>query len=166
MRKSVFFLITTATFVLASCSGSESPDVEATLAPETSMAAEPTTTESTTPPETSTSLEEETEGLDPIEILSVGAGGGSGEMTIVVDEKPEGWARFKVSLDGPNSSSMRATILDVQDMGSGVAIIVSTAEYSGGAPMTVAVSWANDANVTSALAYAKCSNGVPLSGNC
>ena len=130
------------------------------------MAAESTPTESTTPPETSTSLEEETEGLDPIEILSVGAGGGSGEMTIVVDEKPEGWARFKVSLDGPNSSSMRATILDVQDMGSGVAIIVSTAEYSGGAPMTVAVSWANDANVTSALAYAKCSNGVPLSGNC
>ena len=166
MRKSVFFLITTATFVLASCSSSESPDVEATLAPETSMAAESTPTESTTPPETSTSLEEETEGLDPIEILRVGAGGGSGEMTIVVDEKPEGWARFKVSLDGPNSSSMRATILDVQDMGSGVAIIVSTAEYSGGAPMTVAVSWANDANVTSALAYAKCSNGVPLSGNC
>lgn len=130
------------------------------------MAAESTPTESTTPPETSTSLEEETEGLDPIEILSVGAGGGSGEMTIVVDEKPEGWARFKVSLDGPNSSSMRATILDVQDMGSGVAIIVSTAEYSGGAPMTVAVSWANDDDVTSALAYTKCSNGVPLSGNC
>ena len=130
------------------------------------MAAESTPTESTTPPETSTSLEEETEGLDPIEILSVGAGGGSGEMTIVVDEKPEGWARFKVSLDGPNSSSMRAKILDVQDMGSGVAIIVSTAEYSGGAPMTVAVSWANDDDVTSALAYTKCSNGVPLSGNC
>ena len=130
------------------------------------MAAESTPTESTTPPETSTSLEEETEGLDPIEILRVGAGGGSGEMTIVVDEKPEGWARFKVSLDGPNSSSMRAKILDVQDMGSGVAIIVSTAEYSGGAPMTVAVSWANDDDVTSALAYTKCSNGVPLSGNC
>jgi glucose/arabinose dehydrogenase len=166
MHKSVFSMIATATFVLASCSGGESPDVEASLAPDTSMAAEPTTTESTSPPETSTTLEEETEGLEPIKILSVGAGGGSGEMTIVVDEKPEGWVRFKVSLDGPDSSSMRAKILDVQDMGSGVAIIVSVADYSGGAPMTVAVSWANEADVTSALAYAKCSNGVPLSGNC
>lgn len=166
MRKSIFSAIAVSTFVLVSCSSSEPSDVETSLVPETSIDTEPTTTETTAAPETSTSLEEVAEGLAPIEILSVGAGGGSGEMTIVVDEKPEGWARFKVSLDGPDSSSMRAKILDVQDIGSGVAIIVSTAEYSGGAPMTVAVSWANEADVTSALAYAKCSNGVPLSGNC
>ena len=165
MRKSVFFLIATATLVLASCSSSESTDVETTQATETTTVTE-SSTESTVAVETSTSLEEVAQGLDPVEILSVGAAGGSGEMTIVVDEKPEGWARFKVSLDGPDSTSMRAKILDVQDIGSGVAIIVSTAEYSGGAPMTVAVSWANDDDVTSALAYAECSNGVPLSGNC
>ena len=165
MRKSVFFLIATATLVLASCSSSESTDVETTQATETTTVTE-SSTESTVAVETSTSLEEVAQGLDPVEILSVGAAGGSGEMTIVVDEKPEGWARFKVSLDGPDSTSMRAKILDVQDIGSGVAIIVSTAEYSGGAPMTVAVSWVNDDDVTSALAYAKCSNGVPLSGNC
>jgi hypothetical protein len=166
MRNSTFSVLVAATFVLTSCSSSESTDVETTLAPETSMATESTMTESTAAPETTASLEEDAEGLEPIEILSVGAGGGSGEMTIVVDEKPEGWARFKVSLDGPDSSSMRAKILDVQDIGTGVAIIVSTSDYSGGAPMTVAVSWANEADVTSALAYAKCSNGVPLSGNC
>lgn len=166
MRKSVFILIATATLVLASCSSSESTDVETTQATETTTVMESTTTESIVEAETSTSLEEAAQGLDPIEILSVGAAGGSGEMTIVVDEKPEGWARFKVSLDGPDSTSMRAKILDVQDIASGVAIIVSTAEYSGGAPMTVAVSWANEGNVTSALAYATCSTGVPLSGNC
>lgn len=163
MRNSTFSVLVAATFVLTSCSSNESTDVETTLAPETSMATESTMTVA---PETTASLEGDAEGLEPIEILSVGAGGGSGEMTIVVDEKPEGWARFKVSLDGPDSSSMRAKILDVQDIGTGVAIIVSTSDYSGGAPMTVAVSWANETDVTSALAYAKCSNGVPLSGNC
>lgn len=166
MRKTILVAITSVAIVLPSCSSGETTKVESTVAPETSAVTEPTSSESTAVAETTTTLEEEAKGLEPIEILSVGAGGGSGEMTIVVDEKPEGWVRFKVSLDGPDSSSMRAKILDVQDIGSGVAIIVSTADYSGGAPMTVAVSWANDADVTSALAYAKCANGVPLSGNC
>lgn len=152
--------------LITSCSAGGATDVQTTVAPETTAVSETSASESTELAETSTTVEEQSEGLDPIEIVSVGAGGGSGEMTIVVDEKPAGWARFKVSLDGPDSSSMRATILDVQEISSGVAIVVSTSDYSGGAPMTIAVSWANDANITSALAYAKCSNGVPLSGNC
>ena len=166
MRKTILVAITSVAIVFPSCSSGETNKVESTVAPETSAVTESISTESTAVAETTTSLEEEAEGLEPIEILSVGAGGGSGEMTIVVDEKPQGWVRFKVSLDGPDSSSIRAKILDVQDIGSGVAIIVSTANYSGGAPMTVAVSWANEADATSVLAYAKCANGVPLSGNC
>lgn len=166
MRKSSFPLLVITSLLFASCSGNETTESESSVAPETSTVTESTTTESTAVPETSTSVQEEAEGLEQVEILSIGAGGGSGEMTIVVDEKPEGWARFKVSLDGPDSTSMRAKVLDVQDIGSGVAIIVSTADYSGGAPLTVAVSWANEADITSSIAYAKCSNGVPLTGDC
>ena len=160
-------MLTTVTLIsLASCSSGQSGDETTTTVPETTTSSETTVAEEAVVSETTTTVTATASGLAPVTILSVGPGGGSGEMTIVVDAKPNGWTRFKVSLDGPDSSSMRAKILDVQDTGDGVAIIVSTAEYTGGTPMTVAVSWVNDAEVTSALAYANCANGIPVSGSC
>ena len=166
MNKGLIALTTVIVVSLVSCSSSEPTGETSTIAPETTESSETTLIEETTVPETTTTVAESAGGLAPISILSVGAGGGSGEMTIVVDAKPAGWTRFKVSLDGPDSSSMRAKILDVQDMDIGVAIIISTAGYEGGSPMTIAVSWVNDTEVTSALAYANCANGIPVSGSC
>lgn len=104
--------------------------------------------------------------LPKVEIVLVQSSAGSGEVMIVVDRKPEGWTRFKVSFDGPNGPSVRADILDVRDSDGGVAIIARSDDYAGGVPLTIAVSWVNDAGVTSAIAYATCDNGIPLSGTC
>lgn len=178
MRRVLFVL--TCAALLAACSSEvkvvktdttpppESSAVTTTTDDTATTVAKSTTTTGAAPSTTAMPPASTTAGALPakITILAVQAGAGSGEMTILVDRKPPGWTRYKVSLDGPSGPSVRATILDVADSPSGVYITVLTDGYTGGIPLTVAVSWVNGDGVTSAIAYATCSAGIPLSGSC
>ena len=90
----------------------------------------------------------------------------SGKGTITVNGRPAGWTRFKVSFDGPSGPSVRADILDVQDVAGGTVITVISNTYAGGTPLTIAVSWVDGAGTTSPIAYFTCSGGIPMGGSC
>lgn len=159
-----------ATAVTSSTTASPTTSGPATTFPTTSSpattAAPPATTIATSTAAPATTAAPAGSVPAKVEILRVGPGAGSGEATVVVDRKPPGWTRFKVSFDGPNGPGVRAEILDVQDLADGVAIVVRADNYAGGLPLTIAVSWVNDAGVTSAIDYTTCNNGIPLSGGC
>ena len=138
---------------------------QTTSAPDETTTSTPATTSvaSTTIAATTTAI---AVALPAVTILRVEAGAGSGELAITVDRKPEGWSRFKVSFKTPNASSVRANVLDVRDTSNGVTITAFSSDYTGGSPLTIAVSWANAAGSTSDIAYATCNDGIPSSGAC
>ena len=181
MRKAAVLLIL-ATFGVASCSsdaavvkgatsspsGTTSPAAATTIAvPPTITVVGPTTTTAptTTPPPPPTTSPS-SGGLAKVTILGVNSGAGSGEVDITVNGRPAGWTRFKVSFDGPSGPSVRADILDVQDVAGGTVITVISNTYAGGTPLTIAVSWVDGAGTTSPIAYFTCSGGIPIGGSC
>jgi len=102
--------------------------------------------------------------LPAVKILGVSEGSGSGEAFVRIDKKPEGWAKFNVSMRASGGDSARTTVLAVQDGASEVLITVNALEFFDVAPLRVSVSWVNDAGVKSEVASFVCEAGITRSG--
>ena len=130
-----------------------------------SMATEPTTTDSVTVTE-DTTVPETTDAsavatgevisteLEMLSIRSVRIGAGSGERVIVVEQRPEGFERFKVSTSG-SDGYCNAAILDVRDVADTVEITVLPSpdpEVACGGP-TIGVAWVHEDGRRSDITY-------------
>lgn len=143
-------------------------EVATTPAPETTAApttAAPTTVAPTTSaPATSTTAasgEAISEDLELLELLRVSVGAGSGEYTLLVDQMPDGYERFKVSTSGADGYC-NARILDVQTVSDGVAVTVLP--DCGGA--TFGVAWVHVDGRRSGITYRDCSAGITMTTSC
>lgn len=141
---------------------------ETTAAPTTAAsettAAPTTAAPTTTAPAASTTLasgEAISEDLELLELLRVSLGAGSGEYTLLVDQMPEGYERFKVSTSGADGYC-NARILDVQTVPDGVAITVLP--DCGGT--TFGVAWVHEDGRRSDITYRDCSAGITMSTSC
>ncbi|MGA0969747.1 MAG: hypothetical protein ACO3U0_00510 [Ilumatobacteraceae bacterium] len=130
-----------------------------------SMTTEPTTTESVTVTE-DTTVPETTDAsamatgevisteLEMLSIRSVRIGAGSGERVIVVEQRPEGLERFKVSTSG-SDGYCNAAILDVRDVADTVEITVLPSpdpEVACGGP-TIGLAWVHEDGRRSDITY-------------
>ncbi|MDA2960494.1 MAG: hypothetical protein O3A28_11050 [Actinomycetota bacterium] len=130
-----------------------------------SMTTEPTTTDSVTVTE-DTTVPETTDAsavatgevisteLEMLSIRSVRIGAGSGERVIVVEQRPEGFERFKVSTSG-SDGYCNAAILDVRDVADTVEITVLPSpdpEVACGGP-TIGVAWVHEDGRRSDITY-------------
>jgi len=109
-----------------------------------------TVTEDTTVPETTDASAMATgevisTELEMLSIRSVRIGAGSGERVIVVEQRPEGLERFKVSTSG-SDGYCNAAILDVRDVADTVEITVLPSpdpEVACGGP-TIGLAWVHE----------------------
>lgn len=122
--------------------------------------------ETTAPPSTSTteaSGEEMADELELIEILGIRVGAGSGEYSVVVNGRPEGFERFKLSLSG---SDGYCTPEQFNNQGSqnadGTYSIDWFSDTCGG--RTVGVAWVHEDGRRSDISYHTCEGGVSLTG--
>ena len=122
--------------------------------------------ETTAPPTTSTteaSGEEMADELELIEILGIRVGAGSGEYSVVVNGRPEGFERFKLSLSG---SDGYCTPEQFNNQGSqnadGTYSIDWFSDTCGG--RTVGVAWVHEDGRRSGISYHTCEGGVSLTG--
>ncbi|MEY2975537.1 MAG: hypothetical protein RIR49_1957 [Actinomycetota bacterium] len=149
-------------------------------APTTSTAAAPTsstegavaaTAQTTTTAETSTTAvapgEQIATELELLGITSIGLGGGSGEYSITVAERPDGLERFKVSTAG-SDGACNARILDVQDTAAGTVVTVLTSPDPdapcGGSVFGIA--WVHVDGRRSGITYRDCSAGITFERSC
>ena len=129
------------------------------------MTTEPTTTDSVTVTE-DTTVPETTDAsavatgevisteLEMLSIRPVRIGAGSGERVIVVEQRPEGFERFKVSTSG-SDGYCNAAILDVRDVADTVEITVLPSpdpEVACGGP-TIGVAWVHEDGRRSDITY-------------
>lgn len=144
------------------------PAPETTAAPTTAapttVAPSTTAAPTTTAPATSTTAasgEAISEDLALLELLRVSVGAGSGEYTLLVDQMPEGYERFKVSTSGADGYC-NARILDVQTVPDGVAVTVLP--DCGGT--TFGVAWVHVDGRRSGISYRDCSAGITMTTSC
>ena len=162
MKRHLPILLALVTFGGVACSGSgsatETTVPETTAAPETTAVPETTAAASTT---TAASGEVVSEDLEVLRLLRVSMGAGSGEYTLLVDQTPEGYERFKVSTSGADGYC-NARILDVQTVPDGVAITVLP--DCGGT--TFGVAWVHVDGRRSDISYRDCSAGITMTTSC
>lgn len=135
-----------------------------TTAAPTTAAPSTTAAPTTTAPATSTTAasgEAISEDLALLELLRVSVGAGSGEYTLLVDQMPEGYERFKVSTSGADGYC-NARILDVQTVPDGVAVTVLP--DCGGT--TFGVAWVHVDGRRSGISYRDCSAGITMTTSC
>ena len=131
----------------------EAPTTEPTTT-ESAMAAEETNDPDTTDASTVATGEVISAELEMLSIRSVRIGAGSGERVIVVEQRPEGLERFKVSTSG-SDGYCNAAILDVRDVADTVEITVLPSpdpEVACGGP-TIGVAWVHEDGRRSDITY-------------
>ena len=144
-------------------------------APQASVAAnapaeQPTTTEATpTEPTEPTRTETETASpseaisaeLEVLSVLRISLGAGSGEYDILIDRRPEGLNRFKVSTAG-GDGYCNSQVLATQDTSDGV--VITVLPDCGGT--TFGVAWVHVDGRRSDIAYRDCSAGITYERTC
>lgn len=118
------------------------------------MVVEETTVPNTTDASTVGTGEVMSTELEMLSIRSVRIGAGSGERVIVIDQRPEGFERFKVSTSG-SDGYCNAAILDVRDVADTVEITVLPSpdpEVACGGP-TIGVAWVHEDGRRSNITY-------------
>ena len=172
---------------LAACGGADSSDavgdttelpvVTSTLAatPVTTTTPPTTAPTTTTAPPTTASVtttvaarrEAIATELELLSIVSIGVGAGSGEVDIVIAERPEGLERFKVSTAG-SDGACNARILDVRYTAGGAVVTVDPSpdpdQPCGGS--TFGVAWVHVDGRRSGITYRTCSAGITLTQDC
>lgn len=113
----------------------------------------------TSPPSTAATVV-----LPAVQILGVSQGAGGAEAFVTLDEDPEGWAKFDVSMSAAGADETSVKVLDAQQASSGFLLIVDASKFFGSAPLNVSVSWANDAGDKSEVASFVCGAGITAAG--